>query len=107
MILNLIRLREIKEFFYCFKNKKCIYFLIFPSILGGPVGMAGYLLGVNYIGPSCAASFSALYPALGTILTAILLLEILWLSYTPVNLKQYPYYYLGMLFCFVCVLVGH
>lgn len=120
LILNLIRLREIKEFFYCFKNKKCIYFLIFSSILGGPVGMAGYLLGVNYIGPSYAASFSALYPALGTVLTAILLKErisrrikigviitglgILWLSYTPVNLQQYPYYYLGMLFCFVCVL---
>ena len=45
------------------------------AILGGPVGMTGYLLAVKYIGPAYAASISAVYPAVGAIISRIFLGE--------------------------------
>lgn len=35
------------------------------AILGGPVGMAAYLMAIKYIGAGYTASISAIYPALG------------------------------------------
>lgn len=116
---NLMRNKKIKMLILPFESKVG-YILIISSILGGPIGMAGYLLGVKYIGPSYAASFSALYPALGTILAVIILKEkinnrikfgvlisgigILLLSYSPVDLSIYPNYLLGIFFSLFCVL---
>lgn len=116
---NLMRNKKIKMVILPFKSKVG-YILIISSILGGPIGMAGYLLGVKYIGPSYAASFSALYPALGTILAVIILKEkinnrikfgvlisgigILLLSYSPIDLSIYPNYLLGIFFSLFCVL---
>lgn len=116
---NLMRNKKIKMLIFPFKSKVG-YILIISSILGGPIGMAGYLLGVKYIGPSYAASFSALYPALGTILAVIILKEkinnrikfgvlisgigILLLSYSPIDLSIYPNYLLGIFFSLFCVL---
>lgn len=116
---NLMRNKKIKMLILPFKSKVG-YILIISSILGGPIGMAGYLLGVKYIGPSYAASFSALYPALGTILAVIILKEkinnrikfgvlisgigILLLSYSPIDLSIYPNYLLGIFFSLFCVL---
>lgn len=45
------------------------------AILGGPVGMTGYLLSIKYLGPSYTASISSFYPAVGAILAAIVLKE--------------------------------
>ncbi|CEK39076.1 multidrug resistance efflux transporter family protein [Paraclostridium sordellii] len=36
------------------------------AILGGPVGMAAYLMAIKYIGAGYTASISAIYPALGS-----------------------------------------
>lgn len=118
LLLNLIRKNGIKNFLLIFK-RKIGFIMIIASILGGPIGMAGYLIGVKYIGPSYTASFSALYPALGIILTSIILKEkinfrekigviisgvgILILSYSPINLDLYPNYLLGIFFSFFCV----
>lgn len=118
LLINLVRNRKIKEIIKPFKSKVGI-FLIVGSILGGPVGMAGYLLGVKYIGPSYASSFSALYPALGTVLSAIILKEkinirmkigviitgvgIFLLSYAPIDISVYPNYILGIIFSSFCV----
>lgn len=118
LILNLVRNKKIKDIIKPFKGK-IGYLMVVASIVGGPVGMAGYLLGVKYIGPSYTASFSALYPAVGTVLTSIVLkdkinlrmkigvlisgLGILILSYTPINLEAYPHYILGIFFSFFCV----
>lgn len=118
LLLNLIKIKKTKELIKLLKNK-IGYFMIIASILGGPIGMAGYLLGVKYIGPSYTASFSALYPAVGTVLTSIILkdkinlrmkigvlisgLGILILSYVPINLELYPHYILGIFFSFFCV----
>lgn len=119
LVLNLIREKKISQLLRPFKSKIGI-FLIIGAILGGPVGMAGYLLGTKYIGAAYASSFSALYPALGTILSAIILKEkinirmkigvvisgigILLLSYSPIDLRIYPYYILGVFFSLFCVL---
>lgn len=116
---NLMRNKKIKMLILPFKNKVG-YILIISSILGGPIGMAGYLLGVKYIGPSYTASFSALYPAIGTILAVIILKEkinnrikfgvlisgigILLLSYSPIDLSIYRNYLLGIFFSLFCVL---
>lgn len=118
LILNLLKNKKIKDIVKPFKGK-IGYLMILASILGGPVGMAGYLLGVKYIGPSYTASFSALYPAVGTILTSLVLKDkinlrmkigvvisgigILILSYTPINLEIYPHYVFGIFFSFFCV----
>lgn len=122
LILNLVRNKKVRGIVKSFKGKVG-YLMILASILGGPVGMAGYLLGVKYIGPSYTASFSALYPAVGTILTSLVLKDkinlrmkigvvisgigILILSYTPINLEIYPHYVFGIFFSFFVCLVGH
>lgn len=119
LICNLLRTKKIGKFIYIFK-RKVVYFLILGSILGGPIGMAGYLLGVKYIGPSYTASFSAFYPAIGTVLSYVFLKEkidfrmkigviisgvgILFLSYAPIDLEIYPHYILGIFFSSFCVI---
>lgn len=118
LILNLIREKKLDRLLKPFKSKIGV-FLIIGAILGGPVGMAGYLLGTKYIGAAYASSFSALYPALGTVLSAIILKEkisfrmkigviisglgIVLLSYSPINLEIYPKYMLGIFFSLFCV----
>lgn len=45
------------------------------AVLGGPVGMSGYLIAINNIGPSYTAIISTFYPALGTLLAFVVLRE--------------------------------
>lgn len=45
------------------------------AILGGPMGMTGYLLAVKYIGPAYAAAISAIYPVIGAVIARIFLKE--------------------------------
>lgn len=45
------------------------------AIIGGPVGMTGYLLSVNYMGASVGAIASAVFPAIGAVLAFIFLKE--------------------------------
>lgn len=45
------------------------------AILGGPVGMAGYLIAIDNIGPGYTAIISSFYPAFGTLLAFIFLRE--------------------------------
>lgn len=50
-------------------------FIILGALLGGPVGMTGYLLSIKYIGPAYTAIISSLYPAIGALLSYIFLKE--------------------------------
>lgn len=50
-------------------------FIVLAAILGGPLGMTGYVLSINYIGPAYTAIISALFPALGTFLSFLILKE--------------------------------
>lgn len=45
------------------------------ALLGGPLGMSGYLAAINNIGSSHTAIISAFYPAVGTFLAVMLLKE--------------------------------
>ena len=45
------------------------------AILGGPIGMSGYLLGVTFAGPVYALPITASYPALAAVLSFFILKE--------------------------------
>lgn len=49
--------------------------LLVSSAIGGPIGMTGYVLAVNYMGASVGAVASAIYPAIGAVLASIFLKE--------------------------------
>ena len=90
--------------------------LVLASAIGGPIGMTGYVLAVNYLGASVGAVASAVYPAIGTALAyvflkekvkwyqwiflAMTLLGVFGLSYSPdLNVKNF---WLGLLGAFMC-----
>lgn len=45
------------------------------ALMGGPLGMSGYLIAINNIGPGYTAIISSFYPALGALLAFVLLKE--------------------------------
>ena len=45
------------------------------ALLGGPIGMSGYVIAINEIGSAYTAIISAFYPAFGTLLAALVLKE--------------------------------
>lgn len=93
-------------------------FIMLGAILGGPVGMTGYLLAIKYIGSSYTAIISSLYPAVGALLSYILLKEkmkpisiiglgvsifgIILLGYTPGG--EVENLLIGFIFAIVCVI---
>ena len=50
-------------------------FVILAAVIGGPVGMTGYVLAVNYMGASIGAVASAIFPAIGAVLAYFFLKE--------------------------------
>lgn len=89
------------------------------SLMGGPLGMTGYLLGIKYSGPAYTATFSAVYPAIGSLFAHFILKEklcrrawsgiiisiigIIGLGYSPIDLVAYPDFKIGIIFILVCV----
>lgn len=49
--------------------------VVIASVIGGPVGMTGYVLAVNNMGSAIGAVASAIYPAVGTLLAWLFLKE--------------------------------
>ncbi|WP_195448795.1 DMT family transporter [Parolsenella catena] len=49
--------------------------VIAGALLGGPIGMTGYVIAINNIGAAYTAIISAFYPALGAFLSYVLLKE--------------------------------
>ncbi|WP_075888900.1 DMT family transporter [Actinomyces provencensis] len=45
------------------------------ALLGGPIGMTGYLVAIDNIGPGYTAILSSFYPAVGTVLAVVFLKE--------------------------------
>ena len=101
--------------FRVFKDKS-LKWLILASAIGGPIGMTGYVLAVNHMGASVGAVASAVYPAIGTVLSyfflkekvkwyqwislGLTLLGVYGLSYSPsVNIENF---WLGLLGAFLC-----
>ena len=50
-------------------------FVCLAALFGGPIGMAAYLLAINYIGSGYTASISAIYPDVGAFFSYIFLKE--------------------------------
>lgn len=92
-------------------------FIMLGALLGGPVGMTGYLLAIKYIGASYTAIISSLYPAIGALFSYIFLKEklkpvailglsisisgIVALGYTPGG--EVANLFLGFIFAMLCV----
>ena len=106
---------NLKNLFKVFKNG-CFKWLVVSSAIGGPIGMTGYMLAVNYMGSSIGAVASAIYPAIGTALACIFLKEkVKWyqwlfllctligvygLSYSPnLEIENFWFGLLGVLMC--------
>ncbi|MBO5207497.1 MAG: DMT family transporter [Clostridia bacterium] len=73
LIFNVAR-GSSRELFGIFKSKN-LPWLILASAIGGPVGMTGYVMAVNFMGASVGAVASAIYPAIGTALAFFFLKE--------------------------------
>ena len=50
-------------------------FIMLGAILGGPIGMTGYIFSIKYIGAAYTAIISSLYPAVGAFFSVIFLKE--------------------------------
>ncbi len=113
-IYNAVR-GNLKGLLGVIRKPACIW-LAAASAIGGPVGMTGYVLAVNYLGSSVGAVASAVYPAIGTVLAYIFLKEkVKWyqwiflamtllgvygLSYSPT--LEVANFWLGLLGAFMC-----
>ncbi len=56
-------------------NRKGGKFVALAAVIGGPVGMTGYVMSINYMGASVGAVASATFPAIGAILAFFFLKE--------------------------------
>ena len=90
--------------------------VVIAAIIGGPIGMTGYVMAVNYMGASIGAIASAIFPAIGSVLAFFFLKEkmkwhqwlfliatllgVLGLSFTP-DLKI-ENFWLGLLGALMC-----
>ena len=62
-------------------------FVVLAAVIGGPVGMTGYVMAVTYMGASVGAIASAIFPAIGSVLAYIFLKE---------RMKWYQWIFLGL-----------
>lgn len=91
-------------------------FVILAAVIGGPVGMTGYVLSINNMGASIGAVASAVFPAIGAVLAffflkekmqwyrwvllLITLLGVYGLSYSPeLNIRNFWLGFAGTLMC--------
>jgi len=49
--------------------------IMIAALLGGPIGMSGFILSIYFIGPSYTAIISSMYPAVGSFLSFLFLKE--------------------------------
>ena len=91
-------------------------FVSLAAIIGGPIGMTGYVLAVNYMGASIGALATAIFPAIGSALAYFFLKEemkwyrwvllgftlagVYGLSYSPdLNITNFVLGIIGALLC--------
>ncbi len=65
---------NLKNVWKAFKTKSGKW-VVAAAVIGGPIGMTGYVMAVNYMGASIGAVASAIFPAIGSILAYIFLKE--------------------------------
>ena len=65
---------NLKNVWKAFKTKSGKW-VVAAAVIGGPVGMTGYVMAVKYMGASIGAVASAIFPAIGSVLAYIFLKE--------------------------------
>ena len=85
--------RKLKKTWQLLKSKYGKWIVI-AAIIGAPLGMTGYVLSIDNIGPAYAAAITAFFPAYGAFLAHIVLKE-----------KMVWYNWLGLIACLVAVAV--
>lgn len=66
--------RRLKDTLAALKTRSGMVVML-GALLGGPIGMTGYVIAINNIGAAYTAIISAFYPALGAFLSFVLLKE--------------------------------
>ncbi|MGL5123381.1 MAG: DMT family transporter [Fusobacteriaceae bacterium] len=119
LALIMLFTKELKGVFQLLKTKKgkavCV-----AALVGAPIGMSGYVMGIKYAAPAYASSISVIYPGVGAILSylilkeklskramlgiAISLLGSIALGYSKVDISAYPHFYKGIAFTCLAVL---
>lgn len=74
-------------------------FVMLGALLGGPIGMTGYVLAVKYLGASLSASISAVYPAIGAFFAFVILKD-------KLTLKNWIGLFISILFIFLLGFAG-
>ena len=73
--LFLLFSKQLKQVFYLlFKTKKGLVTAI-AALVGSPIGMSAYLLGIKYASAPYASSISVIYPGVGALLSYLILKE--------------------------------
>ncbi len=68
-------------------RRRDFLWLVLASAIGGPIGMSGYVMAVNHLGPAIGAAASAVYPAIGALLAFFFLQE---------HMKVRQWFFLGI-----------
>ena len=71
--------KQFKNVYHALRSKSG-RFILLGALLGGPIGMSGYVAAIQLIGPGYTAVISSLYPALGALLSYLFLKEKMRLS---------------------------
>lgn len=95
-------------------------FIMLASVFGGPLAMSGYYVGLYLAGPFYTMAISAVYPAVGAVLSRIFLKEKIsknaWIgilfciagaivvSYIAPTTDSYPHFYIGIAACFLATI---
>ncbi len=66
---------NLKNVWYALTKTKSGKFVVIAAVIGGPAGMTGYVMAVNYMGASIGAVASAVFPAIGAVLAYFFLKE--------------------------------
>ncbi len=66
---------RLKDVWNALARTKSGKYVVIAAVIGGPVGMTGYVLAVNSMGASIGAVASAIFPAIGAVLAYIFLKE--------------------------------
>ena len=74
MLLYMGIKRQYKDVLRALKTKSG-KIIVLAALVGGPIGMTGYVLSIKYIGAAYTAIISALFPAVGVFLSYVFLKE--------------------------------
>ncbi len=66
--------KQFRTVFHALRTKSGKYILL-GALAGGPVGMTGYVFSIQFLGASYTAMLTAIFPALGAVLSRIFLKE--------------------------------